>query len=229
MNFHFLFEQSGTFKNAFKEFGNNCYDYDILNEYNETDFVCDIFNEIEKCYNNESSIFDNIKENDFIIAFFPCTYFCDRNELIFKLWNGGKKLDFNKKRANDLLKRNVDRCKYFDIYIKFCYICKEKKIKTIIENPASGGSRNYLEMFSPVEISYKEKNRALFGDEFKKPTNYFSINFEMKEKFFMFYDNNIFTKRILDIQSKKISTGERSKISKTYAKNFYKRFIEGRI
>ena len=48
MNFQFLFEQSGTFKNVFKGFGHKCYDYDILNEYNETDFVVDLFKEIEE-------------------------------------------------------------------------------------------------------------------------------------------------------------------------------------
>ena len=73
MNFHFLFEQSGTFKNVFKGFGHNCYDYDILNEYNETDFVVDLFKEIEEEYDNilnqknEKTIFSNMtKENDFI-------------------------------------------------------------------------------------------------------------------------------------------------------------------
>ena len=52
MNFHFLFEQSGTFKSVFKEFGHNCYDYDILNEHGQTDFVVDLFKEIETEYDN---------------------------------------------------------------------------------------------------------------------------------------------------------------------------------
>ena len=84
-------------------------------------------------------------------------------------------------------------------------------------------------MFSPIDVGYKDKNRALFGDDFKKPTNYFAINFDMKEKFEMFYDCNYNTKKILDIQSKSVSTGGRSIISKTYARNFYKRFIEDKI
>jgi hypothetical protein len=32
-----LFEQSGTFKNAFKQLGINAEDYDILNDFGETD------------------------------------------------------------------------------------------------------------------------------------------------------------------------------------------------
>ena len=66
MNFQFLFEQSGTFKNVFKGFGHNCYVYDMLNEYNETDFVVDLFKEIEEEYDNilnqknEKTIFSNM-------------------------------------------------------------------------------------------------------------------------------------------------------------------------
>ena len=38
-NIHLLFEQSGTFKNEFKKLGYKAYDYDILNDFNETDNV----------------------------------------------------------------------------------------------------------------------------------------------------------------------------------------------
>lgn len=43
---HCLFEQSGTFKNEFKKLGIEAYDYDILNEYGETDYQLDLFAEI---------------------------------------------------------------------------------------------------------------------------------------------------------------------------------------
>ena len=43
---HCLFEQSGTFKNEFKKLGIEAYDYDILNNYGQTDFQLDIFAEI---------------------------------------------------------------------------------------------------------------------------------------------------------------------------------------
>lgn len=43
---HCLFEQSGTFKNEFKKLGIEAYDYDILNEYGETDYQIDLFSEI---------------------------------------------------------------------------------------------------------------------------------------------------------------------------------------
>jgi len=47
---HLLFEQSGTFKNAFKKLGYEAYCYDIQNNFGETDFQIDIFSEIEKAY-----------------------------------------------------------------------------------------------------------------------------------------------------------------------------------
>lgn len=43
---HCLFEQSGTFKNEFKQLGIEAYDYDILNDFDETDYQVDLFKEI---------------------------------------------------------------------------------------------------------------------------------------------------------------------------------------
>lgn len=41
-----LFEQSGTFKNAFRKYGVEAEDYDILNDFGQTDHIVDIFAEI---------------------------------------------------------------------------------------------------------------------------------------------------------------------------------------
>ncbi len=57
MKVHCLFEQSGTFKNEFKKLGFQAYDYDILNDFNETDNVIDIFNEIETAYKGGDKYF----------------------------------------------------------------------------------------------------------------------------------------------------------------------------
>lgn len=50
MVYRCLFEQSGHFKNEFKKLGYEAYDYDILNDFGETDFQIDLYNEIEKAY-----------------------------------------------------------------------------------------------------------------------------------------------------------------------------------
>lgn len=49
---HCFFEQSGTFKNEFKKLGIDAEDYDIQNNFKQTDHVIDLFGEIEKEYNN---------------------------------------------------------------------------------------------------------------------------------------------------------------------------------
>lgn len=77
-----LFEQSGTFKNEFKKLGYDAVDVDIQNNFGETDFQIDIFNEIEKGYDNLPSIFDSISKEDLIVAFFPCIRFCSVMEQI---------------------------------------------------------------------------------------------------------------------------------------------------
>lgn len=70
MKYHCFFEQSGTFKNEFKKLGFKAYDYDILNDFGETDHVIDLFEEIENGYLGLSSIFDKLNDKDTIIAFF---------------------------------------------------------------------------------------------------------------------------------------------------------------
>ena len=68
--YYCLFEQSGTFKNEFKKLGYEAFDYDIQDEFGETDIVIDLFKEIEKAYDKQKSIFDNITEKDTILDFF---------------------------------------------------------------------------------------------------------------------------------------------------------------
>lgn len=83
---HCLFEQSGTFKNEFIKLGIPAEDYDIQNNFGETDNVIDIFAEIEKAFKGVTSIFDKIRggqDGDLIMAFFPCIYFCQNNMMLF--------------------------------------------------------------------------------------------------------------------------------------------------
>ena len=47
---HCFFEQSGTFKNEFIKLGIPAEDYDIQNNFGETDHVIDLFGQIESAY-----------------------------------------------------------------------------------------------------------------------------------------------------------------------------------
>ena len=52
---HCFFEQSGTFKNEFIKLGIPAEDYDIQNNFGETDHVIDLFGEIDRAYTNITS------------------------------------------------------------------------------------------------------------------------------------------------------------------------------
>ena len=47
---HCFFEQSGIFKNEFIKLGISAKDYDIQNNFGETDHIIDLFSEIENAY-----------------------------------------------------------------------------------------------------------------------------------------------------------------------------------
>lgn len=77
-----LFEQSGVFKNAFKKLGFEAVDIDLRDDFKQTDRVLNLFNEIEKASNNEKSFFDELKKDDLVFAFFPCTRFQTQTPLL---------------------------------------------------------------------------------------------------------------------------------------------------
>ena len=75
---HCFFEQSGTFKIEFIKLGIPAEDYDIQNNFGETDHTDDLFKAIEDAYDGKPTLFDNIRggqDGDLIMAFFPCIYF----------------------------------------------------------------------------------------------------------------------------------------------------------
>ena len=47
---HCFFEQSGTFKNEFKKLGIPAFDYDIQNNFGQTDNVVDLFGHINAAF-----------------------------------------------------------------------------------------------------------------------------------------------------------------------------------
>ena len=49
---HCFFEQSGTFKNEFIKLGIPAEDYDIQNNFGQTDHIIDLFGEIDRAYDN---------------------------------------------------------------------------------------------------------------------------------------------------------------------------------
>ncbi len=220
---HLLFEQSGTFKNEFKKLGINAYDYDILNQFNETDYLVDLYDEIDKSYFGEQSLFDNIDKDDIIMAFFPCTRF----EQQILLWFRGdamqqKNWTLERKLEKDL-SLHSELSKNYEIITKLVIICLRKDLRLIIENPFS--EQHYLSKYWCIKPKYIDYDRTKKGDYFKKPTQYWFINIEPKIN--LVFDG-------IDIKKKKSISEcfgkdnfqvERSMISKDYARRFIQELI----
>ena len=67
---HLFFEQSATFRDEFRKLGYEAFDYDIQNNFGETDYQIDLFAEIEKAYDGKGSVFDSITKDDLIMDYF---------------------------------------------------------------------------------------------------------------------------------------------------------------
>ncbi len=219
MKYHCFFEQSGTFKNEFKKLGYKAYDYDILNDFNETDYVVDLFNEIEKGYLGLNSIFDKMREKeDTIIAFFPCVRFEAQVLLNFRGENSGyKDWSLRKKLSNDLKLHN-ELNRNYELITKLCIICIDRNISLIIENPYS--EQHYLKRYWCIKPAIIDMNRRDNGDHFIKPTQYWFINCNPK--------NNFIFEPLLQVEYKIVdnqNTVGRSMIHPQYANRFIREFI----
>lgn len=74
MKVHCLFEQSGTFKNEFKKLGIDAEDYDILNDFGETDHCVDLYAQIHTAYMGGGVVFrqNNTKRLGFgVLPLYP--------------------------------------------------------------------------------------------------------------------------------------------------------------
>lgn len=222
---HCLFEQSGTFKNEFKKLGYEAYDYDIQNEFGETDYVIDLFAEIDGGYQGKPSIFDNISTDDLILAFFPCTRFEARVPLLFrgeayqqKLWSNIEKLEYSIQLQNELTE-------LYNLLSKLVIVCERKGLKMVIENPYT--QPHYLTTYWCLKPSLIDKDRTMNGDYYKKPTQFWFVNCNPK--------NNLVFEPIDYVEQKIIATvkatentsrkTERSMIHPQYANRFIRQYL----
>lgn len=189
---HCFFEQSGTFKNEFKKLGYEAYDYDIQNEFGETNRQIDLFNEIELCFDylavgrkaGEITLFTYIKPDDLIIAFFPCIYFNQYSQLAFTFNCFNYRSLCEDKKINAILEREKKRSYYYRVLLKFVYIAYKLDLRLIIENPAT--PPHYLRCNFVKEPDIVDNNRLLRGDYFKKPTAYWFFNCEPTQGLFSY-------------------------------------------
>ena len=224
---HCFFEQSGTFKNEFIKLGIPAEDYDIQNNFGETDNVTDLFKAIEDAYEGKPSIFDKIGGGDLIMAFFPCIYFCQMSQY-------GQSLNYVNYRSltevqacDKIIERQKKRHEYLILLIKLVRICLDKGLRMIFENPITGSFLNNYFLKPPT---IKDNNRMLRGDYYVKPTGYWYWNCE--PTYGRSYQNDKKQKKISEAESRwtqqaGICSEERSLISPDYARNFICDFILG--
>lgn len=224
---HLFFEQSGVFKNEFKKLGYEAFDYDIQNNFNQTDYVIDLFAEIENAYENKPSLFDSITKDDLIIAFFPCIYFCATSQMAFYLGYTNYRCLSNEEKIKEILKRSANREIYYTKLIKLCGVCLTKKIRLIVENPYS--EQTYLKANFLKTPDLVDMDRTLRGDYYKKPTAYWYWN--CTHTYGESYQKDKEKKTIMSAKGSKqagLCSEERSMISPDYARNFICDFILGK-
>lgn len=202
-----------------KNFGYEAFDYDIQNEFGQTDVIIDLFKEIEKAYDKQKSIFDNITKNDIILAFFPCVRFEDQVQMHFrgtsfqqKKWSAEQKLEYD-------LKLHKELELMYEMITKLAIVCIKKKIPLIIENPYS--TTHYLVKYWAIPAKVIDKDRTLRGDHFEKPTQYWFINCE--PKYNIIFEAYVWQKT--KYIKKTTTKTERSLIAPEYANRFIREFI----
>ena len=230
-----MFEQSGTFKNEFIKLGIPAVDLVIQNNFGETDYVIDLFVEIEKEYDNltrggqNDTIFSDIDpEKDLIMAFFPCIYFCAMSQTAFFMSNINYRCMTDLEKIQTILERDEKRKYFYETLIKFVYICLALKIRMVFENPWA--EQTYLKANFLKVPDIIDTNRMRRGDYFNKPTAYWFWNFE--PTFGESYQNDKEQKIINQMRGGKqagICSEERSMISPDYARNFLCDFVLGEV
>ena len=227
---HCFFEQSGTFKNEFIKLGIPAEDYDIQNNFGETDHVVDLFKAIEDAYEGKPSLFDSIRggqDGDLILAFFPCIYFSPVSQMLM-FWGdlNYRKLTY-KVRTDAILQRSANREQFFGLAAKMLCVAQERGIRLIMENPWS--QQTFLKANFVLPPTLVDSNRRLRGDYFAKPTAYWFINCTPTMGF---TEQRVISKKnVMNTKSSAkagICSEERSMISPDYARNFICDFIIGK-
>lgn len=217
---HCFFEQSGTFKHAFQNLGIPAKDYDIQNEYGETDCKIDLFEIIDAEYTwQRTDVFGCIDKNDIIIAFFPCIYFCEMSSMYFMGVSCNQRQLSPLGKIENIIEREQKRHNYYVLLLKLFHICERRQLRLIVENPYN--AHHYLRFNFPYKPKVIDMNRRLRGDFVKKPTQYFFLNCEPAGKRSIQFDKvQQFTRERKSSKQAGVCSSDRSMISNDYAHNF---------
>jgi hypothetical protein len=224
---HCFFEQSGTFKNEFIKLGIPAEDYDIQNNFGQTDHIVDLFKAIDDAYDGKPSLLDGTSQHDLIVAFYPCIYFCATSQMAFFMSYTNYRLLNDNDKIKAILTRSDNRKEFYDRLIKFCAVCLRGGWRMIFENPWS--EQTYLKANFIKVPDVVDMDRTKRGDFFKKPTAYWFWNCNPTNG--NSYQKDKETKTIMNTKGAiqaGICSEERSMISPDYARNFICDFILGK-
>ena len=202
-------------------------DYDIQNNFGETDHVVDLFKAIEDAYDGKPSLFDQVGREDLIMAFFPCIYFSSLSQMEMSLTSVNVRSKSMADRYAFVLDRSRNRQRFLELIIKLMGVCELRGLRLIVENPWA--MQTYLKNGFIKPPTFVDNNRMLRGDYFVKPTAYWFVSCEPTHGYTEQYDKK--RTRILDSKGSGkagICSEERSMISPDYARNFICDFILGK-
>lgn len=206
--------------------GIDAYDYDILNDYGQTDYVIDLFKEIEGGYSGEKSIFDNIAEDDLILAFFPCTYFQSYHSSWFLATSPQHKNYTDMQKLEMVHERHEKLHNNYERFCELCMVAIKNKFRLVIENPYT--QPHYLTRYFPIKPKLIDNDRSKRGDKMKKPTQFWFIGFEPKNNIVMETEYTKGNHGYSDIKTKKDGKSiavQRSEIHPDYANRFIREFL----
>ena len=126
-----------------------------------------MFKNIEDAYEGKPSLFDDITQDDLIMAFFPCIKFCQMSDYnqrsTYERW---KKQGMKKQKIWEHLKKESDeRYIFYQICLKMHAVIDTLNLRLIMENPWS--IFNYTNYLCKI-LDKLSKKPVFFGFTFSK-------------------------------------------------------------
>lgn len=180
---------------------------------------------LKKHIGGGTSIFDEIAEDDLIIAFFPCIRFEVQMIMWFKGTSYSEKGWDIRHKLEQSMKYHQELNGLYATITKLVIVCIEKGLQLIIENPYS--DQHYLTRYWPLDPKLIDKDRTERGDYYKKPTQYWFVNRMPKCNLIFEPLDWCERKRIEYVKAEngKSTTVMRSMIHPQYANRFIREFI----